>query len=47
MHHDELVQTAFLLLVAGNATVSGMIALGLLELFKHPDQLELLKVQSC
>jgi hypothetical protein len=45
MQREELVQTAFLLLVAGNATVSGMIALGLLELFKHPDQLELLKVR--
>jgi nitric oxide reductase len=43
MTREELVQTSFLLLVAGNATVSGLIALGVYELLKHPDQLELLK----
>ncbi len=36
--HDELVQTAFLLLVAGNATVATQIDLGVMSLLQHPDQ---------
>ena len=40
---DTAVQIAFLLLVAGNATMVSMIALGVVELLKHPDQLEDLK----
>lgn len=35
----EAVQMAFLLLVAGNATMINMIALGVATLFQHPDQL--------
>jgi len=38
---DDVVQIAFLLLVAGNATMVSMIALGVVELLQHPDQLEL------
>lgn len=38
---DDVVQIAFLLLVAGNATMVSMIALGVVELLKHPDQLKL------
>jgi nitric oxide reductase len=40
---DTAVQIAFLLLVAGNATMVSMIALGVVELLRHPDQLEALK----
>ncbi|GAB4814037.1 hypothetical protein N2152v2_001083 [Parachlorella kessleri] len=40
---DQLVAHAFLLLVAGNATVAGMINLGVVTLLQHPDQLEALK----
>ena len=40
---DELVQTAFLLLVAGNATVASMINLGVVTLLQHPDQLKMLQ----
>ncbi|GLC43162.1 hypothetical protein PLESTB_000856500 [Pleodorina starrii] len=43
MAHDELVQTAFLLLVAGNATVATQIDLGVMTLLAHPDQLSALK----
>ncbi|RYO99638.1 hypothetical protein DL766_010110 [Monosporascus sp. MC13-8B] len=39
----DAVQIAFLLLVAGNATVVNMIALGVVTLFQHPDQLAQLK----
>lgn len=38
---DDVVQIAFLLLVAGNATMVSMIALGVVELLKHPEQLKL------
>jgi nitric oxide reductase len=39
--HADVVQIAFLLLVAGNATMVSMIALGVVELLQHPDQLAL------
>ncbi len=39
----DVVQIAFLLLVAGNATMVSMIALGVVTLLQHPDQLEELK----
>ncbi|KAK4068160.1 hypothetical protein Trihar35433_6720 [Trichoderma harzianum] len=39
----DAVQIAFLLLVAGNATMVNMIALGVVTLFQHPDQLAQLK----
>ncbi|KAJ2979340.1 hypothetical protein NQ176_g3315 [Zarea fungicola] len=35
----DVVQNAFLLLVAGNATMVNMITLGVVTLFQHPDQL--------
>ncbi|KAM5342172.1 hypothetical protein ACJ41O_015203 [Fusarium nematophilum] len=40
---SDAVQIAFLLLVAGNATMVNMIALGVVELMQHPDQLDELK----
>ncbi|PHH61805.1 hypothetical protein CDD81_7969 [Ophiocordyceps australis] len=40
---DDAVQIAFLLLVAGNATVVNMIALGIATLFQHPKQLAEIK----
>eukprot|EP00195_Chlamydomonas_chlamydogama_P009597 CAMPEP_0202897450 /NCGR_PEP_ID=MMETSP1392-20130828/6199_1 /ASSEMBLY_ACC=CAM_ASM_000868 /TAXON_ID=225041 /ORGANISM="Chlamydomonas chlamydogama, Strain SAG 11-48b" /LENGTH=450 /DNA_ID=CAMNT_0049583077 /DNA_START=265 /DNA_END=1617 /DNA_ORIENTATION=+ len=39
INREQLIATAFLLLVAGNATVASMINLGVLELLTHPDQL--------
>lgn len=39
----DAVQIAFLLLVAGNATMVNMIALGVVTLFQHPEQLAELK----
>ncbi|KAL2117673.1 hypothetical protein VTJ04DRAFT_7333 [Mycothermus thermophilus] len=39
----DAVQMAFLLLVAGNATMVNMIALGVVTLFQHPDQMAELK----
>jgi fungal nitric oxide reductase len=39
----DVVQMAFLLLVAGNATMVSMIALGIVTLLRHPEQLALLK----
>jgi nitric oxide reductase len=44
--HDELVAMTFLLLVAGNATTANMIALGILTLLQHPDQLTDLREDS-
>lgn len=38
--HEDVVQISFLLLVAGNATVSSMTALGVVTLLNHPSQLE-------
>ncbi|KAI8468697.1 MAG: cytochrome P450 [Monoraphidium minutum] len=40
---DQLVAHAFLLLVAGNATVASMVNLGTFELLTRPDQLAALK----
>ncbi|KAL2024872.1 hypothetical protein VTK56DRAFT_3571 [Thermocarpiscus australiensis] len=40
---EDAVQTAFLLLVAGNATMVNMITLGVVTLSQHPDQLAELK----
>ncbi|KAF6806528.1 cytochrome p450 55a3 [Colletotrichum plurivorum] len=40
---SDAVQIAFLLLVAGNATMVNMIALGVIELFRNPSQLDDLK----
>ncbi|KAG9232188.1 cytochrome P450 55A1 [Amylocarpus encephaloides] len=39
----DVTQIAFLLLVAGNATMISMIALGIVTILQHPDQLEELK----
>ncbi|EKD17103.1 uncharacterized protein L3040_000372 [Drepanopeziza brunnea f. sp. 'multigermtubi'] len=39
----DVVQIAFLLLIAGNATMVSMIALGVVTLLQHPAQLEELK----
>jgi nitric oxide reductase len=41
--HDEAVQIAFLLLVAGNATMVNMINLGVVTLLQNPSQLEKFK----
>lgn len=43
MDREQLVAHAFLLLVAGNATLASMINLGVITLQEHPDQLEALK----
>ncbi|KAK9803975.1 hypothetical protein WJX72_009541 [[Myrmecia] bisecta] len=43
LRHEDLVQLAFLLLVAGNATMVNMIALGVVTLLQHPKQLAQLK----
>ncbi|KAK4220454.1 putative cytochrome P450 B-class [Podospora fimiseda] len=40
---EDAVQMAFLLLVAGNATMVNMIVLGVVTLLQHPDQLAELK----
>ena len=40
---DDVTQIAFLMLVAGNATMTSMILLGAITLLQHPDQLEDLK----
>jgi nitric oxide reductase len=40
---DDAVAIAFLMLVAGNATMVNMILLGVVTLFQHPKQLSLLK----
>ncbi|MGX1668050.1 cytochrome P450 [Streptomyces sp. NPDC055400] len=41
--HDELVQLAMVLLIAGLETTSSMIPLGVAALFDHPDQLAALR----
>ncbi|KIW60730.1 hypothetical protein PV05_00924 [Exophiala xenobiotica] len=43
LSQDGAVQIAFLLLVAGNATMVNMINLGVVTLFEHPEQLKELK----
>lgn len=40
LDHDDVVQITFLLLVAGNYTVVNMIALGITELQRQPEQLQ-------
>jgi len=41
---QDVVQIAFLILVAGNATMVSMIALGVVELMKHPEQFKTFKM---
>ena len=43
MTHDEVVDTARLLLLAGHVTTANMIALGVLSLVRDPDQLAALR----
>ncbi|KAI9739598.1 MAG: hypothetical protein M1834_006316 [Cirrosporium novae-zelandiae] len=43
IERSDAIQIAFLLLVAGNATMVNMINLGVVTLFQHPDQLNALK----
>lgn len=43
LSREDVVQISFLMLVAGNATMVSMIALGVVTLLQHPDQLEELK----
>lgn len=43
IEHADAVQIAFLMLVAGNATMVNMINLGIVTLLKHPSGLEKLK----
>ena len=40
---DQVVQTTFLMLVAGNATMVSMIALGVVTLLQNPAEFEDLK----
>jgi nitric oxide reductase len=40
LDHDDVVQITFLLLVAGNVTLANMIALGVVTLHQHPEQLK-------
>lgn len=46
LSRDDAVQVAFLLLVAGNATMVNMINLGVVTLLQHPEQLAELKKDS-
>ncbi|KAL5346728.1 hypothetical protein ACLOAV_008435 [Pseudogymnoascus australis] len=43
LQRDDVIQMAFLMLVAGNATMVNMINLGIVTLFENPSQLEDLK----
>lgn len=43
LQQSDITQIAFLLLVAGNATMISMIALGIVTALQHPTQLALLK----
>ena len=43
LSRDDAVQVAFLLLVAGNATMVNMINLGVVTLLQHPEQMTELK----
>ncbi|MFP3490576.1 cytochrome P450, partial [Staphylococcus sp. SIMBA_130] len=40
---DELYSMVFLLIIAGHETTVNLIGNGMLALFEHPDQLELLQ----
>lgn len=44
LDHEDVVQITFLLLVAGNGTMVSMIALGIVTLHNHPNQLNQLLI---
>ncbi|PVI02845.1 cytochrome P450 [Periconia macrospinosa] len=46
IERSDAVQIAFLMLVAGNATMVNMIALGIVTLLQHPSQMDKLKANS-
>ncbi|MBW4717867.1 cytochrome P450 [Saccharothrix obliqua] len=46
LSHEELVQIALVILVAGHETTASMIALGVITLLEHPDQLRALTADA-